>query len=153
MVKFAKEIGSSGRIRTYNPPVSGQRKAGGRTRGFYVPVARVRACWYGVFGKELFRDCSEPAPIVRDALVSKNQVDDSRMSRGMGASARTNSRDLGPPAALRFQASRGEVHGGRRRPLRARFKTLRARFKTRSRRGEACFALRRPRSAPTTSQF
>ena len=28
-------------------------------RGFFVPVARVKTCCYVVFGKELFRDCSE----------------------------------------------------------------------------------------------
>ncbi len=27
-----------------------------------MPVARVRTCWYGVFGKELFSDCSVRAP-------------------------------------------------------------------------------------------
>ena len=30
-----------------------------RTHGFFVPVARVRTWCYVVFGKELFRDCSD----------------------------------------------------------------------------------------------
>jgi hypothetical protein len=31
---------------------------GGETRGFFVPVARMRTWYYPVVGAELFRDCS-----------------------------------------------------------------------------------------------